>query len=60
MKDGDKVQSTFDKSVGKFVKVSENTGYINSIDDSAGAWRTPECTIKDIAQYWRVIPNVID
>ena len=60
MKNGDKVRSTFDKSVGKFVKVSEYAGYIESIDDSAGAWRTPECTIKDIAQYWRVIPNVID
>jgi len=60
MKDGDMVRSKFDSSVGKFVKVSEFTGYIASIDDSAGAWRTPECTIKDIAQYWRVIPDDID
>jgi hypothetical protein len=56
MKDGDIVRSKFNNSVGKFVKVSEFTGYIESIDE----WRTPECTIKDIAQYWRVIPNVND
>ena len=60
MKDGDMLRSKFNNSVGKFVKVSEHTGYIESIDNSAGNWRTPECTIKDIAQYWRVIPNVID
>jgi hypothetical protein len=60
MKDGDMVRSKFNNSVGKFVKVNEYNGYIESIDDSAGQWRTPECTIKDIAQYWRVIPNAID
>ena len=60
MKDGDMVRSKFNNSVGKLVKVSEHTGYIESLDDEAGAWRTPECTIKDIAQYWRVIPNDID
>jgi hypothetical protein len=55
VKDGDITRSTFNGLVGKFVKKSEFTGYVESVDDSAGSWRTPECKIKDITKYWKVI-----
>jgi hypothetical protein len=55
MKNGDSVRSTFNGLTGTFVQKSEHTGYIESINDSAGSWRTPECKIKDIMQYWKVI-----
>ncbi|AZU61022.1 hypothetical protein [Neobacillus mesonae] len=53
MKDGDTVRSLDNRSIGKFVKVTEYTGYIDG-----GSWRTPECTIKDITQYWKVVPAI--
>jgi hypothetical protein len=55
VKDGDITRSTFNGLVGRFVQKSEHTGYIESVDDSAGSWRTPECKIKDIMKYWKVI-----
>jgi hypothetical protein len=55
VKDGDITRSTFNGLVGRFVKKSEYTGYIESEDDSAGSWRTPECKINDIMKYWKVI-----
>jgi hypothetical protein len=60
MKDGDITRSTFNGLVGRFVKISEQTGYIESVDDSAGRWKTPECTIKDILKYWKVIISADD
>jgi hypothetical protein len=55
VRDGDITRSTFNGLVGRFVKISEQRGYIESVDDSAGSWRTPECKIKDITKYWKVI-----
>lgn len=50
MKNGDKVRSKDNRLVGRFVVVTEYTGYIDG-----DGWRTPECTIKDLLQYWKVI-----
>jgi hypothetical protein len=60
VKDGDIIRSTFNGLVGSFVKTSEQTGYIESVDDSAGRWKTPECSIKDISKYWKVIKSADD
>jgi hypothetical protein len=60
VKDGDITRSTFNGLVGRFVKISEQTGYIESVDDSAGRWKTPECAIKDILKYWKVIVSADD
>jgi hypothetical protein len=54
MKHGDTVRGK-EGTVGKFVQVDAYTGYV----DGKG-WRTPDCLIRDIKTYWKVVASSAD
>jgi hypothetical protein len=57
LKPGDKARNKETYLEGVFVKVTDYTGYIQGGDESTGRWRTPECTIRDLLKYWKVIAH---